>query len=50
MGFLDVLTHDIWERTRFRWMFTTVGPAVLFVLGMATQYVLPYLLDQDDDE
>ena len=46
-GFFNTLRHDIWERTRFRWMFTVVGPLILLIGGLAIERIIPDLMDRD---
>ena len=46
-GYINALRHDIWERTRFRWIFTVVGGLTFLIAGLAIERILPELMDRN---
>ena len=48
-GFITMIRHDIWERTRFRWLFMVGGGLTFLVGGLAIERILPDLMDRDQE-
>ena len=46
-GYIHIIRHDTWERTRFRWLFMVGGGLTFLVGGLDIARILPDLMVRD---